>query len=660
MTTPVAEHYTRLISAHHQTSTRGTDNASGKLLEEHRRMLVEGSGIDPAVVAERGARTVERISELPAEFKGRQRRRGLLLPTFSPDGRRSYSLRPGKPIEPGRKYEQPAGVGCILDVHPRNAERVHDPAEPLWITEGVKKADSMTSRGLCALALAGVWNWQRGGELLPDWESVPLSGRAVYVAFDSDAWRNPHVQLAAERFAGRLSGRGAEVRIVYLPDAPDGSKQGVDDLFVAGGTVEDLRRLARPFEPEDVLRERLSRSSSLRLRIEELRGIHRGMPAKTMGENSRRSAMRALIDQAERYGKPVPDGVRVGQLSTRTGAEMAAMGQRTFSRAIAALEEEGRISRDDRERKAEHAASYVLIASGAPGRALVTHNGGEGGDGRVPGLPGDAPSLCEPVARAPGIPDTCAGTLAGEPPLRALPELRWSAVVSVREIDGFGRLVEKWEYLSRLGKKRAAVVEHLLWAGRSSTVPALMERFAGENARPRDFKRRTLGMLAGDDGGPAVVVIEGDDISLSPGWAEALERARELGKEQAAADQQRVNHELQRAGFRNRHQVQPPDHHPANVGADGWIEDLEPLTAAEAVEEDPPAPEEPAVSPLAAAVRDYLDSNPHDACQAPYWIGATLWAFDLFPGKPTPAEVREALDQLGGESYLREMLALAR
>ncbi len=56
----------------------------------------------------------------------------------------------------------------------------------------------------------------------------------------------------------------------------------------------------------------------------------------------------------------------------------------------------------------------------------------------------------------------------------------------------------------------------------------------------------------------------------------------------------------------------------------------------------------PPVSALAAAIRDYLDRNPHDACEPPGWIGATLWAYDLFPGKPTREEVRAAIEELGG------------
>jgi putative DNA primase/helicase len=195
------------------------------LSDEHRAML-EGtepgqSAISRPVVDARGYRTVQRRDELPDVFKGKQRRRGLLIPTLSPSGERGYRLRPDKPISPGRKYEQPAGIGCILDIHPFSWEAVRDKAVDLWIVEGEKKADSLVSRGECAVALPGVFNWQRGGEPLPCWEHVTLEGRIVYVAFDSDVLTNSQVQLALKRLVAFLDGLGAHVLVVYLPEVQD-------------------------------------------------------------------------------------------------------------------------------------------------------------------------------------------------------------------------------------------------------------------------------------------------------------------------------------------------------------------------------------------------------------------------------------------------------
>ncbi len=189
------------------------------LSENHRRMLLEESAIDPEIVAERGYRTVRSRAEL-LEFKKYQRRApALYVPMYSPDRTTiSAQIRPdnprrdksGKPI----KYETAGGARVILDVHPRNMEAVQDPAVDLWITEGVKKGDALTSRGECAISLIGVWNWQRDGDLLSCWEHVALKERRVFVVFDSDVMVKEGVQLAVERLVGDLEAHCADVRVV--------------------------------------------------------------------------------------------------------------------------------------------------------------------------------------------------------------------------------------------------------------------------------------------------------------------------------------------------------------------------------------------------------------------------------------------------------------
>ncbi|MDN5698234.1 MAG: DUF3854 domain-containing protein, partial [Rubrobacter sp.] len=233
-------------------------------------MLVEESGIAPEIAAERGYWSASNRTELTDRPKYQRRAPSLVIPTYSPDGETTRSrLRPntprrnrktGKPI----KYEQPSGEGLIIDVHPRNLNRVRDAGEDLWITEGEKKGDALTSRGLCAVALFGVECWGKGGELLPCWEHVALAGRAVYIAYDSDVMVKPEVLSALERLTGALEARGATVRVIYLPDDENGGKQGVDDYLAGGGTVEALYGMARAFEGADATDERLSRDDRLR------------------------------------------------------------------------------------------------------------------------------------------------------------------------------------------------------------------------------------------------------------------------------------------------------------------------------------------------------------------------------------------------------------
>jgi hypothetical protein len=204
--------------------TGGSSPPGTKLSAEHRRDHIKASSISDAVTEGRGYWTASSRAGVPDIFPNYQRRRGLVIPTYSPSGSTSYQLRPDAPRKRNgkvRRYEQPAGVGCILDVHPYNMEAIRDPGVRLWVTEGCKKGDSLTSRGECAISLSGVWNWQRDGEPLPCWEHVALDGREVYVVFDSDVTTKAEVQLALERLVAFLEGRGATVRVVYLPGVAD-------------------------------------------------------------------------------------------------------------------------------------------------------------------------------------------------------------------------------------------------------------------------------------------------------------------------------------------------------------------------------------------------------------------------------------------------------
>jgi hypothetical protein len=60
-----------------------------------------------------------------------------------------------------------------------------------------------------------------------------------------------------------LEDRGAKVLVVYLPGREDGEKVGVDDYLAGGGTVAELRLLARPYERAEVGEIRLSRDERL-------------------------------------------------------------------------------------------------------------------------------------------------------------------------------------------------------------------------------------------------------------------------------------------------------------------------------------------------------------------------------------------------------------
>lgn len=227
------------------------------MLSPAHQALLDGSAIRPETAAARGYWTATRAAELRrlGFGTGQSRVPALVIPVWGVAGEVVlYQCRPDAPrIVKGKalKYETPTGAHMALDVPPPIRGLLRDPAVPLFITEGVRKADSAASRGLCCIALLGVWNWRGsnavGGRLaLADWESIALNHRKVYIAFDSDVMTKPAVHAALERLKAFLEHRGADVLMVYLPPGSGGEKIGLDDYFAAGNSVPELLSHASP------------------------------------------------------------------------------------------------------------------------------------------------------------------------------------------------------------------------------------------------------------------------------------------------------------------------------------------------------------------------------------------------------------------------------
>ena len=191
-------------------------------------MLLKESGINARAVIRRGYRTVTVKAELKRlGFSVNQcNTPALLIPIHSPTGEvKLYQTRPDTPrINKGKsvKYETPTGSSMTLDAHPFVRDKLGDPAVPLFITEGIKKGDALASRGLCTVALIGVWNWRgknaKGGKTaLPEWEYIALNDRPTYIVFDSDVMEKKEVHAALVRLKAFLEHRSAKVKLIYLP-----------------------------------------------------------------------------------------------------------------------------------------------------------------------------------------------------------------------------------------------------------------------------------------------------------------------------------------------------------------------------------------------------------------------------------------------------------
>ena len=229
-----------------------------QLLLPHHADLLRASAIAPEVIEARGYRSIDVKARLKAlGFSQAQCRvPALLIPSYGVDGELvTYQIRPDEPRlnSDGKtiKYETVASSSMALDIPKKTRPWLADPARPLFITEGVRKADAAVSKDLCCIALLGVWNWRgtndHGGKMaIADWESVALNGRDVYVVFDSDVMVKRPVYQALARLKGFLEHKGAHVWVIYLPMGDGGAKVGVDDYFAAGRSVQDLLALATP------------------------------------------------------------------------------------------------------------------------------------------------------------------------------------------------------------------------------------------------------------------------------------------------------------------------------------------------------------------------------------------------------------------------------
>lgn len=249
----------------------GTDITAyeGLELSPQHAVKVGSSAISREVAEARGYRTIHVKRDLASLGFSRSQQivPTLLVPVWGVAGEAAlYQHRPDVPRQrkdTGKivKYETPDGSRMAVDVPPGARSRIGDPKVPLWITEGVLKADAAVSAGLCCIALLGVWNWRgtnadSGKTALADWESIALNDRQVYIAFDSDVMTKRAVHDALKRLGGFLQRRGALVNYVYLPQGESGAKVGLDDYLASGGTASVLEKLARAeaAEPEELNR----------------------------------------------------------------------------------------------------------------------------------------------------------------------------------------------------------------------------------------------------------------------------------------------------------------------------------------------------------------------------------------------------------------------
>lgn len=249
---------------------RPTDQEASPLSLAHQAEL-EASCVGEEHIAARGYRTLYGSDEDRTELRDLRIPRwmwreptafpGLLIPEYRATGELiGYQWKPGQPQRnpEGKpvKYASATGAPNHMDIPPLVADKVRDPKHSLWITEGVKKADSLATLGKAVVTLTGVFNWRSKLGTLGDWEDIPLKGRTIVVCFDADAREKRTVLLAMVRLGRWLTSKGAaDVRYLIVPaevEQEEGAPvavKGVDDYFRAGGTLEELGAFATREEP---------------------------------------------------------------------------------------------------------------------------------------------------------------------------------------------------------------------------------------------------------------------------------------------------------------------------------------------------------------------------------------------------------------------------
>ena len=245
------------------------------------------SGLSDEQISACGFRTLRQSSEIANVLKWKSAIKlgpCLLLPYRRPDGSlipvsefariKPDTPRTGKPKDgqPGKpiKYESPKGSTPRLYFPPVTYESLRDVFVPLLFTEGEKKTAKADQEGFACIGLGGVDAWSKKREkgpdgkklgkreLISDFDAVELSGREVFIVFDSDVAEKPSVQWAEWNFSQVLAERGAVVKVVRLPNGPPDAngeltKIGLDDYLVAHSADEFgelLKTAIPPQKPE--------------------------------------------------------------------------------------------------------------------------------------------------------------------------------------------------------------------------------------------------------------------------------------------------------------------------------------------------------------------------------------------------------------------------
>lgn len=453
---------------------------------------------------------------------------------------------------------------------------------------------------------------------LPEWAIVPEQERS-----ERDESRGGRRTVAIDEAGPKIPEGGRDRELTRIAGRLHDGTRTLEDLARDLTAINAARcdppmpysqvlKIARSIHGREPYRPGGATSPEVAELVEALEAWWWGERFPKVGGKTMASFLRALIREGERVGTAIPGvGLRVS-LSVRNAAEIVGCHRNTIENLTKRAREAGILRKDGNGRG--KASAFVLLD---PRQVCDTQP------------PGATPGGVSQVGRA---------SVTG---LRT-PHYRWRGLVgkgkehTLCTLEAFGPQDEE-ELAVRLG-----------WS------------------RPRDLRLHhleplaALGLIEKRNGKwellDALRVLDSPYSTLQP--RVRRERSAEgrfvyvvkdsgmIASEAERARLDREKHEREREAFSN---PAAPDLHYVNVGADGYVWDLEPI--------GDESGGQPSLSALAMAIRSYLEARPWDAGQPAGWLGVTLWCEGWHPKlKDPPAETRAALEELGGARYLADRL----
>ena len=190
----------------------------------------------------------EKIIEDGLDDLGRKKKKRLCshwkIPITNPFNRQTYYDRKkldepiiqnkGKANEKEIYYVSPAKSAPHLyfSLQVDDWKKILDSNEPIFLTEGEKKADKLIQEGYYAVAISGVWCWSKDHYPIDDMDLICTNKRQIFITFDSDYRTKASVQSALTQLKLCIEEKGC------MPidcSVPPGRGKGVDDYIVMNG-----------------------------------------------------------------------------------------------------------------------------------------------------------------------------------------------------------------------------------------------------------------------------------------------------------------------------------------------------------------------------------------------------------------------------------------